>query len=220
MANLISRVVRGDGMRKTRFHNYDGKAIDLGGFVHLPNCIWTTVWKKATGKRPEVPWLGYRAIDRLSHLIQRDWRVLEFGAGMSTLWFAQRCGSIVSVEDDEHWFRTMQQLLEKRGIRHASLILSSEESYPYPKEVTGRFDLVLVDGKQRDRCMRTALSVVKDQGYIYLDNSDVPYPEFQTAKELLLSAALSKEKIEVFNDLCPTQVSVQQGVLAQVHSSS
>ena len=62
----------------------------------IPHSVATTIWLKLTGRRPETPWLGYRAVKCLDELIEPDWRILEFGSGMSTSWFARRCASVLS----------------------------------------------------------------------------------------------------------------------------
>ena len=36
-------------------------------------------------------------------MIEPSWKVLEFGCGSSSLWWAQRVAQVVSVEHDEHW---------------------------------------------------------------------------------------------------------------------
>src|SRR5687767_14656423 len=50
-----------------------------------------------------IPWICYSAIDFLSSRVRRDWRVCEFGSGNSTLWWAERVASVVSVEHDRAW---------------------------------------------------------------------------------------------------------------------
>src|SRR5438874_13577508 len=95
---MLARLIKGDGIRKSRLHNYNGQFLDAAGFLYLPQSILTTLSLKLAHRRPELPWLGFRAIKHLDRLIKPDWRVLEFGSGMSTIWFARRCATLVSIK--------------------------------------------------------------------------------------------------------------------------
>jgi hypothetical protein len=50
-----------------------------------------------------VPWFTYPAIRFLQGIVRPDLRVLEYGTGNSTLWWAQRVQQVVSVEHDPAW---------------------------------------------------------------------------------------------------------------------
>lgn len=214
---MLTRLIKGDGMRKSRLHNYNGQLLDAAGFLYLPRSIRTTVTFKLANRRPELPWLGFRAIKHLGKLIKADWKVLEFGSGMSTIWFARRCARLVSLETDSGWYESVRAMLKERKIDNVDYRLCQKSEYEavsdYPDST---FDLVLVDGYERDRVMKSAIAKVKRGGYIYLDNSDVPYREHRTAKALLMNAAGGESELRVFNDLYPTHFAVNEGALAMV----
>ena len=50
-----------------------------------------------------VPWITYSATRYLSKIVQDNYRILEFGAGNSTRWWATRVSEVVSVEHDPSW---------------------------------------------------------------------------------------------------------------------
>lgn len=50
-----------------------------------------------------VPWFTYSATRYLSSIVQSNYRVLEFGAGNSTLWWAERVSEVITVEHDPNW---------------------------------------------------------------------------------------------------------------------
>jgi predicted O-methyltransferase YrrM len=214
---VLKRILAGDGMRRSRLHNYNGQLLDLTGLCYLPRCLATIIALKVFGLRPELPWLGFRAIRFLDELIEKDWKILEFGSGMSTLWFAKRCSLVVSIESDKVWYEKIEAILREMEFKNVDYLYRVGDQYHSLHEYRDSFfDLVLVDGFERDKTMRTAIEKVKHGGYIYLDNSDVPYHEHQTARGILLKAASSKTKVHVFNDLYPTQLSVNEGILVQV----
>lgn len=126
------------------------------------------------GQRHPVPWYTYPAIEYLKQLDFRGRSVFEFGSGNSTLFWASAAARVVSVEDDETWFRMMRP----RVPRNCELILESDlDAYPL---VIGRsggpFDVIVVDGaargKTRLRCSHTAIAHLREGGMIILDNSD------------------------------------------------
>ena len=212
---MLTRLIAGDGMRKTRLHNYNGQFLDAAGFLYLPKCIFTTLLLKLAEHRPELPWLGFRAIKYLDQIIDTNWKVLEFGSGMSTIWFARRCGFLVSIETDKAWYDAVTSMLNERALQNVDYRLCGESEADVLQDYEDSyFDLVLVDGIRRDRAMMTAILKVKRGGYIYFDNSDVPYQEYRTAKAMLISAAGGESNVKNFNDLYPMHICVNEGLLA------
>jgi hypothetical protein len=121
-----------------------------------------------------VPWYTYPAIEYIKQLDFRGRTVFEFGSGNSTLFWASVAGRVVSVEDDEAWFR----LMAPKVPRNCELILEPDlDAYPAVIGCSGeRFDVIVVDGaargKTRLRCSHEALRFLRDGGMIILDNSD------------------------------------------------
>jgi len=214
--SLWSRILTGDGLRKSRFHTYSGRRIDAAGMLFLPRALWSTCLLKLFGYRQRRPWLGYRAVRYLDGLIQRDWNILEFGSGMSSLFFAQRCRHLVSVESDPEWFAQMQKEFERRAVRNVDYRIRTEADYViHPDLPAGTFDLVIVDGLVRDQAAVVAVEKVKPGGYVFYDNSDVPWSEFQAARQTLIEAA-EEGGVRLFDDFCPFQVQVNESMLVRI----
>jgi hypothetical protein len=220
--SLWVRVLTGDGMRKTRFHTYSGRRVDARGLADLPRSVWSGFLLKAFGYRLETPWLGYRAARRLSHLLRPDSRVLEFGSGMSSLFLARHCREVVTIESDPAWFEHVTSLLKAHRLTNVDCRLRAVDDYVNVDEWPDHsFDLVVNDGILRDRVSAAALRKVRPRGYVFLDNSDVPNPEYQRARDSLLAAA-SPDDVWFFNDFYPFQVQVNESLLVQVdaHAST
>jgi predicted O-methyltransferase YrrM len=213
-----TRLVTGDGQRKSRFHTYSGEPIDWQGLRYLPHAVGTTLLAKVFSYRVRAPWMGFRAVAHIKSLIGPDSLVLEFGSGMSSEFFAQRCRKLVSIESDPEWYARMLRRFEERRFQNVDYRLLTEDDYTniegYPDH---SFDFVLVDGARRTESARTALAKVKPGGHVYLDNSDVPY--FQRARATLIEAAASDPgAVRVFRDLCPTQIAVSEGLLVRTRT--
>jgi hypothetical protein len=72
-------------------------------------------WQKTYWRSPiddRRPWLSYIAIDWLKNTLRPEMRVIEFGSGGSTLFFAERVAELVSVEHDREWYFRVQDALK------------------------------------------------------------------------------------------------------------
>jgi len=132
-----------------------------------------------------IPWMPYCVVALLKQRLRSDLKVLEFGAGFSTLFFMERVASVTSIEHDAEWLRR----LEKRVSSNVTLLAtasSQEKDYCMRAgDSTNRYDVILIDGIHRVCCFRVALEVVSENGVIILDDSERPeYVEvFELASE-------------------------------------
>lgn len=118
-----------------------------------------------------IPWYTYPAIEFIEDKLSQDFVVFEYGAGNSTLWLAERVRSVVSVESDPNWFNTirsqMPQNVEINLIQDPETYAKKIEEYPEKY-----FDLIIVDGINRNQCAKQAISKLKYTGFIIFDNTD------------------------------------------------
>ena len=212
------------GCRRSRFHDERGNRIDVSGLAYLPHCLLTTISRLAFGIRPTMPWIGYRAIKQLERTLQNDWTIVEFGSGMSTLWLAERCNRVISVEEDSVWHAKVSRELRRRGIQHVDYRLRKAGDYHRVDDIDERScQFVLIDGIKRGLCAAEALRIVADGGFIYLDNSDKHADskdgDTRVAEDLLLSSQRRAEA-RYFVDFVPTHFFVTQGLLLRMRHRS
>lgn len=118
-----------------------------------------------------IPWFTYPAIDFLEPRVQRNWTVLEWGCGNSTLWWAARAKHVIGVEHDRAW----HQLIASEAPANATIVLAEDpDRYANLQDApdAGPYDVIVIDGEQRNRCARRAATSVKPDGIIVFDNSD------------------------------------------------
>jgi predicted O-methyltransferase YrrM len=183
----------------------------------------------------EVPWITFRAIDWLDRYLTPEMSVFEYGAGGSTLYFAKRVRSVVSVEHDEGFFKWVQEILARRALDNCQLMLhtpqpctdSSQPFASYQDKYRGQcfesyvraidgypdrsFDLVLVDGRARLACVKQAIAKLKPGGALMLDNTD--RPAYAPAGRLLNGARHSE-----FPGLTPWNLEVSQTSVWQLQA--
>jgi len=118
-----------------------------------------------------IPWFTYPSIAFLEPRVERRHRVFEYGSGNSTLWWSVRAGRVASCEHDERWYRLMREKLPEEVVylhreledgAYAGAILESGE----------RFHIVVIDGRDRVRCVRRSLEALEPDGVFLWDNSD------------------------------------------------
>ena len=63
------------------------------------------------------PWITFGAIMALEKILADSkgrFNILEMGSGGSTLFFQNRCASLVSFEDDPQWVEKVKEKINKR----------------------------------------------------------------------------------------------------------
>lgn len=137
-------------------------------------------WRSAAQQKPidaagkPLPWLTYPAIDFLSRLDYSNKDIFEYGSGFSTLYWAARAHSIVSVESDRQWYERMRSQIPPNCTLHNFV---EKTAYVQSIEQPGRqFDVITIDGAWRRECAQTAPASLRPGGMIILDNTDwYPY---------------------------------------------
>jgi len=141
--------------------NFHSLAFDYGQW----GSIW--LWKAADNKSNPIPWYTYPATEFLEHLDFSRMTVFEYGSGNSTLWWASKSKSLLSVEDDKAWYSKIAQKIQAEKTQY---FLKTDKK-EYVEIAQQQADVFIIDGSHRRAC---AEHVVKIAGgvMIVLDNSD------------------------------------------------
>lgn len=118
-----------------------------------------------------LPWYTYPAIEYLDQFDYAAKRVFEYGCGSSSLFWAGRALSVTGVEDNPQWFAKWQKALRAPNLE----ILLRDESEKYENaifETEHNFDIIVIDGKRREKCCAAAVQKLSPGGMIILDDSD------------------------------------------------
>jgi len=140
-----------------------------------------------------VPWWIEESIPFVESLLRKDMIVYEYGSGRSTIWFAERVKKIYTVEYQEKWKNQVEQWAEKKNLKNIDIVFCEQKpSRPYCQtinRVKEKIDFLIVDGRNRVECYKTALKYLSDKTIVVLDDSQ--RSKYREVKELLL-----KDKIE------------------------
>lgn len=170
------------------------KTLDISGLRGL-NVLRNSEYLKSTGwfnscKKKNavdssgnaIPWMPYPAIDFIERRLGKDMSVFAYGSGNSSIWLADRVGKVVSCEHDHKW----HELVNKMIPENVHLVYRDLDSGEYIAEISKyrkEFDVIIIDGRERVKCVNNAVGALKDDGVIILDDSF--REEYRAAKEFL-----------------------------------
>ncbi|MHB8173612.1 MAG: O-methyltransferase [Nitrospirota bacterium] len=213
----------GGKLRKSRFHDEKGNLISIRNlFYHGPMALMSSILRFVFNYRPALPWISYSAIGKLKDFLNEESVILEFGSGMSTIWFARHAKRVYSVEDNVEWYKKVTGLIVGCGIDNVHYrFAEGKDYYSFMSDQTERFDLIMVDGSNRSDCIRNVMHLLKPGAMIYLDNSDKHSSpsggDTRIAEDMLLN--LSKDcngDMQYFTDFAPAQFFVQEGLMIRL----
>jgi len=127
------------------------------------------------------PMMSDKEIDYIDNLIEelKPEKCLEWGSGMSTIYFPRKHNCIKFWESYEHsrkWFRRVGGYMDKSKVY---LHIVDREGYLSAK---GKYDLILVDGEWRNECLDLAKDMLNPGGVILLHDSARPDYDEAVAK--------------------------------------
>jgi precorrin-6B methylase 2 len=140
--------------------------------------LYTTGWMRTSlEKKPvdrdglEVPWMNYSVVSFLKGRLKKDYRLFEYGSGYSTLFFARLVRSVTSVEHDDGWVQKIRECIPG-NVELIHKVNDVDGEYCRAILVTGqKYDVVIVDGRDRVNCIRQSLNALSAGGVIVLDDT-------------------------------------------------
>ena len=143
-------------------------------FLREKSYLRTVITNKPTNKdKSPLPWLSYSAIAMLDERLTKEMSVFEYGSGMSTLYFRDKVKFIKSVEHHEGWFNHIKEDL--KGSNSEVIYVPLDEDGEYCRAVNrenNKYDIILVDGRDRVNCCKQSLKMLNDTGIFIFDDAD------------------------------------------------
>jgi len=116
-----------------------------------------------------VPWYTYPFHDYLLDLDCSTWKVIEFGSGQSTLFWASRAASVLAYEHSDEW---KQKLLPQCPENVEIRLFEGEQTLGQLAQLEFVPDLVVVDGWKRGACAIRSIEAFGLEPLYVLENSD------------------------------------------------
>lgn len=175
-----------DFMRKTALWEAGLKLLhsyrmwdQLEHFYHVRKYLTEIGWCRSVKEEQSIdrngnylPWLTYPAIFFLENRIKPEMTVFEYGSGSSTLWWSERVATVASCEHDLGWYNSVKTKVPSNvEYLYHELVYGGDYSRAILK-YNHKFDIVLIDGRDRVNCAKNSLPALKENGVIVWDNSD------------------------------------------------
>lgn len=109
-----------------------------------------------------MPWYSHPALEEIRKWDLADKRVLEYGAGASTLWWGSKCKQVYSIEANEDWFLRINELRPPNvAVSLRSCNEGDQTKIEFYTSIPDDFipDIVVVDGILRYECILKALTL-------------------------------------------------------------
>lgn len=130
-----------------------------------------------------LPWLNYPVIEFLEERLKPDMQLFEYGGGYSTQYFAGRVAHVTTVEHNRQWFDHLQQ---NAADNNTVIFCELEYNGKYAasaRDSGKKFDVILVDGRDRVCCAENALPALTPGGVLIFD--DFEREKYQSAVAIL-----------------------------------
>lgn len=141
-------------------------------FLHETSFLKTLITNKPTNSKGEpIPWLSYSAIKFLDEKLDESMTVFEYGSGMSTFYLSRRTKETVSVENYKDWFDVVESQLS----RNSKIIYQElDDINSYANSIKGdrKYDLIIIDGRERVECCKIATEYLNENGILIFDDGE------------------------------------------------
>ena len=123
-----------------------------------------------------LPYMQKIDIEAIAEVMEarRPRKVLEYGSGASSTYWPQRYEFIktwVAVEHQAKWALAVAE----QQVQNVIVILTgnlTEESYVHPPETLVPFDMIIVDGMLREKCLELSYRWLAPGGVVLLHDAD------------------------------------------------
>lgn len=120
----------------------------------------------------EIPWMNYSVVAFLEKKLSKDFKLFEFGSGYSTYFYSRLVKTVHSVEYDSDWYAQIQKRVPE-NVKLTFLPKDVDEHYCRAVKLDHeKYDVVVVDGRDRVNCVIQSTDCLSEGGVILLDDSD------------------------------------------------
>lgn len=185
MKKSLRRILRGIlialfGREKLVFLLTNGREKRLLGFDkegYLYDIGWVKSMETENVVGPDgnpIPWLTYPFIDFVDKRLEKKFEVFEFGSGNSTLYYAGKVASVKSIENDKFWYEKIKNSMPQNCELFFCELETNGEYCRYAAKTGGKYDIVVVDGRDRVNCCKNSINSLKPDGVLILDDANRP----------------------------------------------
>jgi hypothetical protein len=137
-----------------------------------------------------VAWVTYPFMDFIRSRLDRSMKIFEYGSGNSTLYYANLVDSVTAVEHDKKWYDQLTLDIPENVDLHFQSPESTESYAHFPNTLKNKFQIIIIDGRSRVKCMMRSTTALTKDGIIVLDDSE--RVQYQKGIEFLVTLGFKK----------------------------
>jgi hypothetical protein len=135
-----------------------------------------------------LPWYTKSFLDELVTWDLKGKTVFEYGLGATSLWWIKKGCKHFGMESNDQWFTAVADSIGQESKFELQL---DEKGYPQSiHQWVQDFDIVIIDGIERDECVKPALECLTPGGVLIIDNWMQPSVWIATEENQKLLLAL------------------------------
>ncbi|HTK18913.1 MAG TPA: hypothetical protein VL442_05360 [Mucilaginibacter sp.] len=119
-----------------------------------------------------IPWVTYPFINFIEERLAPTFELFEFGSGNSTLYYSKRVASVYSVENDKLWYEKIKNSMPENVNLFYCELEYDRDYCRYAAKTSRKFDIIIVDGRDRVNCCINSVEVLNSTGVLILDDSE------------------------------------------------
>ncbi len=149
--------------------------LSYGHKGYLASIGWFTAFdnhQAVDADNQPIPWVTYSFIDFIKDRLNKDLTIFEYGSGNSTLFYARNVKRVVSVEHDEAWYKKIVNEKAPNAEMIFTKLIPGGEYSQKAKLLNEKFDLIIVDGRDRINCCKYSIEALSEKGVLILDDSE------------------------------------------------
>lgn len=140
------------------------------------------------------PWMNYSMIAFLENRLKKDLYLFEFGSGYSTLFYSKFVAKVVSIESDKIWFEKLSSIIpDNVELLYKEFVYDGDYCRSV-NDTEDKFDVIIIDGRDRVRCAKNCLKNISNRGVIIFDDTD--REQYNEAVDYFLNSGFRKIDIE------------------------
>ncbi|GAB2696058.1 hypothetical protein GCM10027037_19900 [Mucilaginibacter koreensis] len=164
--SLLNILKQPERLKALLSYNEKGYLNSIGWFKAFDNK------SPVDGEGNPIPWVTYSFINFIKTRLNKQQAIFEFGSGNSTLFYAQHVGIVVSVEHDKDWYEKITETKPANAEMIYCELQPDGEYCRMPIRLEEKFDIIIVDGRDRVNCCKQAVEALSDTGVVVLDDSE------------------------------------------------
>ena len=137
-----------------------------------------------------LPWLTYPFIDFIDERLNNTMDIFEYGSGNSTCYYAKKVNSVTSVEHGKKWYEKVKNNLPKNVSLYYKELVHGGEYSMFSSSLEQKFDIIIVDGRDRVNSIINSIDSLAEGGVIILDDSE--RKSYRKGIDFLLEADFKK----------------------------